>query len=145
MARFIKFEHKSEPVAKRGLFLRRLAINLAAATGILVPSLLIGMIGFVLFEGKNWVEAYDYASMILSGMGPFDEATTDAGRIFEGSYALYSGLTVVVVASLILAPVFHRVLHSFHVEDDEDEKKDEKSGAKHPAASVKSPARRKRA
>lgn len=130
MNRFLRFEPKTRPVARRQLFLRRLGINLGAALAILVPSLLIGMAGFVVFEGKNWVEAYDYASMILSGMGPFEEAKTDAGRIFEGTYALYSGLTVVVVASLILAPVFHRVLHSFHVEDDDDEKKDEKSAGK---------------
>jgi hypothetical protein len=123
MDRFLRFEPKTRPVATRKLFIRRLGINLGAALAILIPSLLIGMVGFIVFEGKNWVEAYDYAAMILSGMGPFEEAKTDAGRIFEGTYALYSGLTVVVVASLILAPVFHRVLHSFHVEDD-DEKSD---------------------
>ena len=126
MDRYLRFEHKAQPVVPRRVFFRRLGINLAAALAILAPSLLIGMIGFVVFEGKGWVEAYDNASMILSGMGPFAEAATDARRIFEGTYALYSGLTVVVVASLILAPVFHRVLHSFHVEDDEDEKRDEK-------------------
>jgi len=128
--RLLRFEHRAQPVAPRHLFLRRLGINLGAALAILAPSLVIGMIGFVVFEGKDWVEAYDYAAMILSGMGPFEEATTNAGRIFEGTYALFSGLTVVVVASLILAPVFHRVLHSFHVEDDEDEKKDEKAAKK---------------
>ena len=126
MDRFLRFEPKTQPVASRRLFIRRLGINLGAAVAILIPSLLIGMIGYVVFEGKNWVEAYDYASMILSGMGPFEEARTNAGRIFEGPYALYSGLTVVIVASLILAPVFHRVLHSFHVEDDDDERKVEK-------------------
>ncbi len=126
MDRFLRFDPKTQPVATRRLFIRRLGINLGAAVAILIPSLLIGMIGYVVFEGKNWVEAYDYASMILSGMGPFEEARTNAGRIFEGTYALYSGLTVVIVASLILAPVFHRVLHSFHVEDDEDERKVEK-------------------
>lgn len=130
MDHFLRFEHKAQPVVPRRLFIRRLGINLGAAVGILIPSLLIGMIGFVVFEGKGWVEAYDNASMILSGMGPFEEAATDAGRIFEGTYALYSGLTVVIVASLILAPVFHRVLHSFHVEDDDDEKKQEKATPK---------------
>jgi hypothetical protein len=126
MDRFIRFEHQAQPIAPRQHFLRRLGRNLLVALAIIVPSLLIGMTGYVVFEGKNWVEAYDYAAMILSGMGPFEQAKTDAGRIFEGTYALYSGLTLVAVASLILAPVFHRVLHSFHVEDDEDEKKDEK-------------------
>jgi hypothetical protein len=130
MDSFLRYEGKTQPVATRRLFLRRLGINLGAALAILVPSLLVGMAGFAVFEGKNWVEAYDYAAMILSGMGPFEEARTDAGRIFEGTYALYSGLTVVVVASLILAPVFHRVLHSFHVEDDEDEKQEERTTAR---------------
>jgi hypothetical protein len=128
--RFLRYEHKAQPIATQQLFLRRLGVNLLVALAIIVPSLLIGMIGYVVFEGKNWVEAYDYAAMILSGMGPFQEAATNAGRIFEGTYALYSGLTVVVVASLILAPVFHRVLHGFHVEDDDDEKRDEKATGK---------------
>lgn len=130
MDRFLRFEGKTHPLVSRRLFLRRIAINLGAAIAILIPSLLIGMAGFVAFEGKNWVEAYDYAAMILSGMGPFEEAKSNAGRIFEGTYALYSGLTVVVVASLVLAPVFHRVLHSFHVEDEDDEKEDEKAAGK---------------
>jgi hypothetical protein len=130
MDRFLRFERKTQAIAPRRLFLHRLGINLGVALAILAPSLLIGMTGFVVFEGKDWVEAYDYAAMILSGMGPFEEATTDAGRIFEGTYALYSGLTVVIVASLILAPVFHRVLHSFHVEDDDDERRDEKAAKK---------------
>jgi hypothetical protein len=39
-----------------------------------------------------------------------------------------------VVASLILAPVFHRVLHSLHVEDDDDEKRDEKAARRHKGA-----------
>jgi len=132
MNRIFRYEHRSQPVVARHLFFRRLGINLLVALIIILPSLLIGMIGFVVFDGKGWIEAYDYAAMILSGMGPFEEAATDAGRLFEGTYALYSGLTVVVVASLILAPVFHRVLHSFHVEDDEDEKRDEKATAPKP-------------
>ncbi len=132
MRRLLRFEHKTQPLASRRLFVRRLGINLSAALVILVPSLLLGMAGFVVFEGKTWVEAYDNAAMILGGMGPFDEATTDAGRIFEGTYALYSGLAVVVIASLILAPIFHRVLHSFHVPDEDDEKSGEKAGDRAP-------------
>ena len=39
------------------------------------------------------------------------------------------GILVIGTAGIILAPIFHRVLHSLHVEDDEDEKKDEKKAA----------------
>ncbi len=137
MDSFIWFERRTQRVAGREVFLRRLGRNLGMALVIIGVSLLAGMIGFVVFEGKDWVSAYDNAAMILSGMGPFDEAASDAGRIFEGSYALYSGLTVILVSTLILAPVFHRVLHSFHVEDEDDEKRDEKAkrgGAGHKGA-----------
>ena len=126
MDNLIRFEHSRQRVASRPMFLRRLGRNLLVALTVLAVSLAIGMTGYAVFEGKDLVEAYDNAAMILSGMGPFEMARTTAGKIFEGTYALYSGLTVVVVASLVLAPVFHRVLHSFHVEDDDDEKRAEK-------------------
>ena len=36
-------------------------------------------------------------------------------RYFEGFYALYSGLLLIGVTGLILAPVFHRVMHLCHL------------------------------
>jgi len=38
------------------------------------------------------------ASMILSGMGPADQLKTDAGKLFAGCYALYSGLVIVLAS-----------------------------------------------
>jgi len=126
MDSFFRFERRVQRVVPPAVFLRRLGRNLVAALAIIGASLLVGMVGFVWFEGKDWVSAYDNAAMILSGMGPFEEAKSDAGRIFEGTYALYSGLTVILVSTLILAPVFHRVLHNFHVADEDEEKRAEK-------------------
>lgn len=120
MDSFIRFERRHEKLVPLPIFLRRLGRNVALAVGLIVPSLVLGMAGFMAIEGKGLAEAYDNAAMILSGMGPFDMATTAAGQIFEGTYALYSGLLVVGVSGLILAPVFHRVLHNFHVPDDDD-------------------------
>jgi hypothetical protein len=126
MVSFIRFEGRGERVARRAVFLRRLGRNLGLALAVIAVSLVVGMAGFMIFEGKGLSSAYDNAAMILSGMGPFDEADSDAGRIFEGTYALYSGLVVILVSTLVLAPVFHRVLHSFHVEDEDDEKRAER-------------------
>jgi hypothetical protein len=58
--------------------------------------------------------------MILGGMGPYDEPVNDNSKLFEGLYALYSGLLLVGVTGLILAPVFHRVMHQLHLPDDDD-------------------------
>jgi hypothetical protein len=68
----------------------------------------------------SWTDAYVNAAMILSGMGPVGQLNTTAGKIFAGSYALYSGLVIIVATGIILAPVVHRVLHQFHLDEDDD-------------------------
>ncbi len=81
-----------------------------------VIGLLIGIAGYAKFEGMSIVDAYVNAAMILSGMGPIGELKTTAGKLFAGTYAIFSGLIIVVATGFILAPIFHRVLHRFHVE-----------------------------
>jgi hypothetical protein len=44
------------------------------------------------------------------------ELKSTGGKIFAGSYAIFSGLLIVIATGFVLAPVFHRVLHRFHVE-----------------------------
>ena len=64
----------------------------------------------------SWIDALLNASMILGGMGPVGELRTTPGKLFASFYALYSGLIVLVAAGVIFAPLFHRFLHSFHLE-----------------------------
>jgi hypothetical protein len=49
-------------------------------------------------------------------MGPVATLQTDAGKIFAGCYALFSGLLLITVTGIVLAPVVHRALHKFHLE-----------------------------
>ena len=53
-------------------------------------------------------------------MGPVGELKTTAGKVFAGSYAIFSGLIIVIATGVVLAPIFHRVLHRFHVETTKD-------------------------
>ena len=78
--------------------------------------LVIGIAGYAIFEGMSLVDAYVNAAMILSGMGPVIELKTTSGKIFAGTYAIFSGLIIVIATAFILAPIFHRVLHRFQVE-----------------------------
>jgi hypothetical protein len=64
-----------------------------------------------------WIDAFANASMILSGMGPLGELHTWSGKLFAGLFALYSGLLLIMVAGIVLAPVVHRFLHRFHMEE----------------------------
>jgi hypothetical protein len=68
-----------------------------------------------------WIDAFANAAMILSGMGPLASMQTWGGKLFAGLYALYSGLAVVLAVGLIIAPIFHRVLHRFHVASEDEE------------------------
>jgi hypothetical protein len=78
--------------------------------------LIIGIAGYMLIEGMGFVDAFENGAMILSGMGPAKEIVTEGGKIFAGFYAIFSGLIIVIATGFVLAPIFHRVLHRFHVE-----------------------------
>lgn len=127
MDSFIRYEHKGEPIVSREAFLRRLGRNAVVALSIIGVSLVAGIIGYRTLEGMDWIDAFLESAMLLGGMGPIHAPATVAGKLFAGVYALYSGILVIGTAGIILAPIFHRVLHSLHVEDDDDEKRDEKA------------------
>jgi len=79
------------------------------------------MVGYHWFESLPWVDSFLNASMLLGGMGPVDMPQTESGKLFAGFYALYAGMLFLVLAAILLAPVFHRVLHRFHLEDIDDD------------------------
>lgn len=109
------YEAHHQPLLSRARFLRRLLLHIAAAAGLLVASLGVGMLGYRLTEGMAWIDAFLNAAMLLGGMGPVNPPLTFGGKFFAGAFALYCGLVFIVGAALILTPVLHRVLHRFHV------------------------------
>jgi hypothetical protein len=109
-------EHKGQPLLGRRAFARRLAASFGTASALIAVSLAIGMAGYHFLEGMEWIDAFVNAAMILSGMGPLDPPKTWGGKLFAGSYALYSGLAVILAAGILFTPVVHRMLHQFHLE-----------------------------
>lgn len=75
------------------------------------------MIGYHYFENMSWIDAYVNAAMILSGMGPVSPLNTDAGKIFAGTYALFSGILFLVIMAIMFAPVVKLFLHKFHMQE----------------------------
>ena len=112
------YEPKTHPPIPRNLFVRRVLLHAAAALGLLLASLMLGIAGYVYFEQLPWRDAFLNTAMLLGGMGPVDPPRTDGGKLFAGLYALYAGLIFLVAVGLIFAPVVHRVMHQFHWSQD---------------------------
>jgi sterol desaturase/sphingolipid hydroxylase (fatty acid hydroxylase superfamily) len=113
------YEQRRTRPLTRQKFLIRVANHFALAAGLLLGSLLGGMAGYMFFESLAWRDAFLNAAMLLGGMGPVDGPKTNGGKLFAGSYALYAGFVVLIVAAVLLAPVVHRLMHRFHWEKDD--------------------------
>lgn len=98
-------------------FVKRVARNFLFSSLIIFISLGIGMLGYRYFEKLSWVDAYLNAAMILSGMGEINDLKTVQGKIFAGSYALFSGIIFVIVMAILMAPLLHRFFHRFLIDE----------------------------
>jgi hypothetical protein len=113
----MEFERRNEKLASPELFRKRMAKSGLFGFYMVTISLFVGMAGYSYFEHLGFVDAFQNAAMILSGMGPVDTPKSTGGKIFAGCYALYSGFAVLVIAAIVFAPVIHRVMHRFHIEE----------------------------
>lgn len=118
MDQLYHFEPKAHPLAPRRVFFLRQTRNILWSFGLIIVWLIIGMAGYMGFEGMSSVDAFVNAAMILSGMGPIGTLATNAGKIFAGLYAIFSGIFVFGIAGLALLPVFHRMMHRFHLQQE---------------------------
>jgi hypothetical protein len=114
-----KFERRGDDLAPRSIFIRRMLGSTGLALGLIVISLSVGIACYHFLAGLNFVDSLLEASMILGGMGPVNELHSDGAKIFASIYALYSGLLVLALMGIVLSPVVHRIMHKFHVDEDD--------------------------
>ena len=113
----LRFERRSDPLAPTSIFVRRLLASLGIALSLIAVALSIGIAGYHILGRFNWIDSLLEASMILGGMGPVNELPNNAVKIFASAYALFSGLMFIAIMGIVLAPVVHRILHKFHVDE----------------------------
>ncbi|MFN2577561.1 MAG: hypothetical protein ABR607_07705 [Pyrinomonadaceae bacterium] len=112
-----RFERRSDQVAPRSIFFKRVGVSLLIAFGMIGFALLIGITGYHELAGLSWIDSLLEASMILGGMGPINPLTKDVAKIFASLYALFSGLMFIGIMGVVLSPIVHRFLHKFHVDE----------------------------
>jgi len=113
------FERRYEKLAPISVFVRRMAASVAMAGILIAVALFIGVIGYHWIAGFDWVDSLLEASMILGGMGPVNSLATTGAKMFASGYALFSGLVFIAIMGIVLAPVTHRMLHKFHIDEDD--------------------------
>ena len=114
------FEHHKQPLASPSVFAQRMLRFGLFSGGIILFSLSIGILGYHSLESLSWIDSLLNASMILGGMGPVNTLQTDAGKIFASFYALYSGIVLLASVGVLITPIFHRFMHRFHIEIEEE-------------------------
>ena len=114
------YERRGHRLVTRREFLWRLGKHFGMASLLVIGSLGAGMAGYAWFEGLTWIDSFLNAAMLLGGMGPITAPVTPGGKIFAGIYALYAGLLFLIGAGLIFAPVIHRILHHFHMDEEKE-------------------------
>ena len=113
------YEHRNHHLLSRRAFAQRVARHLGFALLIVALALGAGVAGYHFIAGLPWIDALLNASMILGGMGPVDALSSAPAKIFASAYALFSGLAFIGIASILVAPFAHRILHKLHADVDE--------------------------
>src|SRR5439155_20247880 len=98
-------------------YVRRLLASLGIVLSLIAVELSIGIAHYHIVGRFNWIDSLLEASMILGGMGPVNQLPNEAAKIFASAYALFSGLMFIAIKGIVLAPVVHRILHKFHVDE----------------------------
>ena len=110
------YERRSEKLISPMAFARRMLNHSGYAALLVLVSLVAGMLGYHAFDELPWADAFVDTSMLLGGMGPVNPLRSTGAKVFAGIFALYAGLVFLALTAVMLAPVFHRVLHAFHAE-----------------------------
>jgi len=118
------YERKKNALLSRAQFTRRLLRHFGLASVVILSSLFVGMAGYHFLEHLSWLDSCLNASMLLGGMGPVDQIHTSGGKLFASFYALFSGIIFLVGVGIILAPVAHRMIHRFHLDLNDQDKRD---------------------
>jgi hypothetical protein len=111
------YERKGDKLLPWPRFVRRMALSFGLTLAVVSVSLAAGVLGYHLVTGLSWIDSLLNASMILAGMGPVDPMRDTASKLFASAYALFSGVVFLSAVAIVLSPVLHRIIHSFHIDE----------------------------
>ncbi|CAM5211495.1 hypothetical protein CDEF62S_05017 [Castellaniella defragrans] len=114
------YESRNAPLLHPARFRRRLFLHAGYALLLVGVTLLVGALGHKFFGGHDWHDALMNAAFVIGGIGTYAMPVTSAGKIFSAVYGFFVGLVVMATLGVVLAPIAHRIMHKFHLDEAED-------------------------
>lgn len=115
------YESKDQPLLPARHFRLRIVKHILYAVLVLILTIAIGSAVHVYLESVSWQDALLNTALIVSGIGPFIIPETAIAKLFFAAYSLIVGLMFAGAIGFILAPLAHRLLHKFHLDENDIE------------------------
>lgn len=110
------FEHYRQPLLIFPLFIRRIIICSLLSFSLLAITIIIGSFIFHYSEKWSWIDAFLNAILLMTGCGFNKALMMPMAKIYASFYILISTIIYYSVLILFFAPLVHRLMHSFHLE-----------------------------
>ncbi len=114
------YESRNDPLLHPAHFRRRLLLHAGYALLLVGATVLMGAFGHWLFGGHSWHDALMNAAFVVGGLGTYALPESAAGKIFFAVYGFFVGLVVMATLGVVLAPIAHRIMHKFHLDEADD-------------------------
>jgi hypothetical protein len=120
MLRFIeRLERRGQRLAPHRRFYRRAGACALVGLAMYLFTLLIGTIGFYIFDGSGWLDAAVNTTMLMSQLGQLTAIERPAMKVFLLGYAPLASIGFFGGIGVLMLPWLHRVIHHFHLDPDE--------------------------
>lgn len=114
------YESRTMPLLPFRDFIKRMALHCGAAMLLVTVTLLTGMAGHLLFDTHiTWHDATLNSAFIANGIGPYIVPDNIGGKVFFAFYGMFTSLIFMTTLGLVLTPIAHRLLHQFHLDDNQ--------------------------
>lgn len=118
-----RFERQHEKLLSNRQFVARMLRFMVLAVTVELAVIVIGAFGFYCIAGLNWLDGALNATMIITGNGPAYAPKTEGAKIFQIIYSLSGVISFVLILTVMMAPVLHRILHHFQIVPDDGTEK----------------------
>lgn len=114
------YEKRGEPLLASHRFRNRMLMHVIYALVLILLTLVLGALGHRWLGEHSWYDAIMNAAFIMGGLGAYALPESAYGKVFFALYGFFVALVVMATLGVVLAPIAHRIMHKFHLDDSDE-------------------------